>query len=1170
MNSRRQGGAWTKTPIVAQVGNPATDLAPGLLQAENQASLPVVFSATPDIAVSPPVKKNIWLEIWSQLSNNDKAVIQQHVPQISGNASSLLQSLVSAAQLQQKRCQRKNWKFSFGGREVNLQETAGDIVDLLEKVKDVGDIAVNVDPVHAGLPWAAVRLLLQVIISDREQMATLLFGLSRVISIISRYEIYEILYIHDAWLPQASEKLELALIDLHLLNLQFLVLAIRVFNRSKSSRILHALWTTEQISELDQKRQVLEKDVEIAAENCERLCSRSERANLKELLGELNEWKTSITRMDGRITALWTKLVEEERGEILRWTSNIPYEDHHLTAREGRTDGTGEWLLQRNEFRTWMVLDYISELNSDHILAYFYCNRNEDSRRDPDNILRSFVKQLAVSSNNFIQTPLVNIYKQEESKGFASSKLSPKESCDLLFEFAHSYSQTIIVLDALDEAYESERHRLLNIFDDLIEKSTGVKIFISSRHDDDIQNRLERRNNSSRSSSDKKNRRDPISEGLKTEIIQTILNKGGGMFQWAALQIDQAISLTREKDIRQRLGWLPKDLKAAYDEIWKQIETSEGRKSEIATRAFQWVMCVERPISAATLVAFVCQDPNSDIIQPVDININFVLDACRNLLVFDERENTCQFSHLSVREYFDGHWGSNQTNGMAAKLCLTYLLKEHARSALLKDSVSGYAVKYLLGHIQRYGDTGTDDRLSVLLKRFLGSVNETSPAYRAWVENYRLSSPYREYLSRETIAALHPVTLAPLPMCVFGFNNIISEWWQESDLNPETVNDNRQSLLVLAAIGGFTNIARRLIKLGANINRRLDHECFGSALVAAAYHNQTDMLEFLVKQGADINMQVGGLEYDTALEAATYPDNSDLIRVLIRLAAEFNIQIRFGNALAIAARSNLPDTMLLLVQSGADVNAQVSYQNCGSVLTLAALFRELSMVNMLIKLGANANAEVRIGIYGSALAAATCSRDKDIIKALIQAGADVNDRLSSGEYGSTLVAAALNDYTQMLNLANLGADVNIQLRYGPYGNALIAAVAERAFNSVEELAKLRADINTQVSYGLYPSALATAVYIKDIRMIMLLAELGVDINTQFSDSWEYGNALEASLYINDVNIARLLVDLGADTSTFPENFTKRYFKGKRDTAAVLVATEHGYLKALELLYNRKK
>lgn len=43
-----------------------------------------------------------------------------------------------------------------------LRDHAERIVNWLHKFKEVGDIAVQYDPVHAALPWAGVRFLRQV------------------------------------------------------------------------------------------------------------------------------------------------------------------------------------------------------------------------------------------------------------------------------------------------------------------------------------------------------------------------------------------------------------------------------------------------------------------------------------------------------------------------------------------------------------------------------------------------------------------------------------------------------------------------------------------------------------------------------------------------------------------------------------------------------------------------------------------------------------------------------------------------------------------------------------------------------------------------------------------------------------------------------------------------
>ncbi len=48
------------------------------------------------------------------------------------------------------------------GRTVVLKEKADKVVGWLNRFAAVGDVVANVDPVHVGLPWAGIRLLLEV------------------------------------------------------------------------------------------------------------------------------------------------------------------------------------------------------------------------------------------------------------------------------------------------------------------------------------------------------------------------------------------------------------------------------------------------------------------------------------------------------------------------------------------------------------------------------------------------------------------------------------------------------------------------------------------------------------------------------------------------------------------------------------------------------------------------------------------------------------------------------------------------------------------------------------------------------------------------------------------------------------------------------------------------
>lgn len=45
---------------------------------------------------------------------------------------------------------------------MTLREEADKVLLWLDRLKQVGDITVNADPIHAGLPWAGIRLLLEV------------------------------------------------------------------------------------------------------------------------------------------------------------------------------------------------------------------------------------------------------------------------------------------------------------------------------------------------------------------------------------------------------------------------------------------------------------------------------------------------------------------------------------------------------------------------------------------------------------------------------------------------------------------------------------------------------------------------------------------------------------------------------------------------------------------------------------------------------------------------------------------------------------------------------------------------------------------------------------------------------------------------------------------------
>lgn len=76
--------------------------------------------------------------------------------------TSAIDSALAAADEKRRICEAKRWTWLIHGRQVRLQDLVDKTIFWLDRFKAAGDVAVNADPIHAGLPWAGVRLILEV------------------------------------------------------------------------------------------------------------------------------------------------------------------------------------------------------------------------------------------------------------------------------------------------------------------------------------------------------------------------------------------------------------------------------------------------------------------------------------------------------------------------------------------------------------------------------------------------------------------------------------------------------------------------------------------------------------------------------------------------------------------------------------------------------------------------------------------------------------------------------------------------------------------------------------------------------------------------------------------------------------------------------------------------
>lgn len=102
-------------------------------------------------------------ERWAHACRNLSQEEQKWVLSLQQTSSQLsIDSIISTLRTKQQDCEAKSYTFKFQGKDIILRDVAEKTIFWLNKFKDVGDIAVNFDPVHAALPWAGVRFLLQV------------------------------------------------------------------------------------------------------------------------------------------------------------------------------------------------------------------------------------------------------------------------------------------------------------------------------------------------------------------------------------------------------------------------------------------------------------------------------------------------------------------------------------------------------------------------------------------------------------------------------------------------------------------------------------------------------------------------------------------------------------------------------------------------------------------------------------------------------------------------------------------------------------------------------------------------------------------------------------------------------------------------------------------------
>jgi Cdc6-like AAA superfamily ATPase len=189
---------------------------------------------------------------------------------------------------------------------------------------------------------------------------------------------------------------------------------------------------------------------------------------------------------------------------MIEWLTTIDYATQQSGFTARRQEGTGQWLLDSNEFQGWLNQTnrtlfcpgipgagktMITSIVVDHLcikfrndttvaIAYLYCGFQCQQEQKPTDLLASILKQL-IQRQPSVPEKVMSLYKHHYDE---RTRPSFDEISKVLHSIVYNYSKTFIIIDALDECQVSDGGRrmlLSEIFN--LQAKTGASFFATSR-----------------------------------------------------------------------------------------------------------------------------------------------------------------------------------------------------------------------------------------------------------------------------------------------------------------------------------------------------------------------------------------------------------------------------------------------------------------------------------------------------------------------------------------------------------------------------------------------------------------------------------------------------------------------------------------------------------------
>jgi len=231
------------------------------------------------------------------------------------------------------------------------------------------------------------------------------------------------------------------------------------------------------------------------------------RSRISTNIGLLNAFTSRLTR--DNVVMLVRSQEDQGRQTILDWVTKIDYAPQQSDSISRRQEGTGQWLLDSEEYQSWLETNnqtlfcpgipgagktiltsiVVNELTTRFYddksigIAYLYCNFRRQDEQKINDLLASLLKQVAECQPS-LPTSLNDLYNRHKTK---RTRPSLDEISRSLQSVISTYSRVFIIIDALDECQASHGCRttfLSEMFN--LQAKCGVNFFATSRFIPDI------------------------------------------------------------------------------------------------------------------------------------------------------------------------------------------------------------------------------------------------------------------------------------------------------------------------------------------------------------------------------------------------------------------------------------------------------------------------------------------------------------------------------------------------------------------------------------------------------------------------------------------------------------------------------------------------------------